>query len=57
MLNLMDDPLVWNVRLPQLPSFVQESAIPRGGGGHAVIEVFTTRQECDGTQNVGDSDA
>lgn len=27
------------------------------GGGHAVIEVFTTGQECDGTENVGDSDA
>lgn len=37
------------------PSLVQESAIPRGG--HAVIEVFTTRQKCDGTENVGDSDA
>lgn len=26
-------------------------------GRHAVIEVFTTRQKCDGTENVGDSDA
>lgn len=26
-------------------------------GRHAVIEVFTTRQKCDGTKNVGDSDA
>lgn len=27
------------------------------GGRHAVIEVFTTGQECDGTENAGDSDA
>lgn len=51
------------------PASVQESAIPpgvsvwgrvwRGGGGAhcTVIEVFTTRQKCDGTENVGDSDA
>lgn len=37
-------------------TLVQESAISQEGG-HAVIEVFTTRQKCDGTENVGDSDA
>lgn len=26
-------------------------------GRHAVIEVFMTRQKCDGIENVGDSDA
>lgn len=49
-------PVGWNVRLPQLPALDQESKVFLEGG-HAVIEVFTTRQECDGTENVSDSDA
>ncbi len=55
LLNLMDELLagMWNCPGPHFGSkkvlFLEV--------GHAVIEVFTTRQKCDGTENVGDSDA
>lgn len=45
----------WNVKLPWPPLWFKKVLFLEGG--HAVIEVFTTRQKCDGTENVGDSDA
>lgn len=45
----------WNVKLPRPPPRFKK--VLSLAGGHAVIEVFTTRQKCDGTENVGDSDA
>lgn len=55
LLNLMDELLagMWNCPGPRFGSRKCYSS----RGGHAVIEVFTTRQKCDGTENVGDSDA
>lgn len=58
LLNLMDDLLagMWNCPSPRFGS--RKCYSSRGWGErHAVIEVFTTRRECDGTENVGDSDA
>lgn len=54
LLNLMDDLLAGMWDCPS-PRFGSRKCYP--SGGHAVIEVFTTRQKCDGTENVGDSDA
>lgn len=45
----------WNVKLPWPPLWFKKVLFLEGR--HAVIEVFTTRQKCDGTENVGDSDA
>lgn len=45
----------WNVKVPRPPFWFKK--VPFLKGRHAVIEVFTTRQECDGIENVGDSDA
>lgn len=45
----------WNVKLPWPPLRFKKVLFLEGR--HAVIEVFTTRQKCDGTENVGDSDA
>lgn len=55
LLNLMDDLLVGMWDCPSSPLRLKKALFLEGG--HAVIEVFTTRQECDGTENVGDSDA
>lgn len=55
LLNLMDDLLVGMWDCPSSPLWSKKALLLEGG--HAVIEVFTTRQECDGTENVGDSDA
>lgn len=55
LLNLMDDLLVGMWDCPSSPLRSKKALFLEGG--HAVIEVFTTRQECDGTENVGDSDA
>lgn len=45
----------WNVKLPWPPFWFKKVLFLKGR--HAVIEVFTTRQKCDGIENVGDSDA
>lgn len=45
----------WNVRLPRPPLWFKKELFLEGR--QAVIEVFTTREKCDGTENVGDSDA
>lgn len=45
----------WNVKLPRPPLWFKKVLFLEGG--HALIEVFTTGQKCDGTENVGDSDA
>lgn len=54
MLNLMDE-LGKNVKVPWPPLWFKKVLFLEVG--QAVIEVFTTGQKCDGTENVGDSDA
>lgn len=54
LLNLMDE-LGKNVKVPWPPLWFKKVLFLEVG--QAVIEVFTTGQKCDGTENVGDSDA